>query len=266
MRPTNTLSARLFPVSLLLFLAVSAPAAPTTSTPAVPWRSGESLTYSIDWGLVHAAESTINVVEKPHYWEFHLHLVSKGAVDTFFPINDWFWSFTGKNPWRSLEYGEDRSEGNRRIKERTRVDYDKKIALREKWTKGGTDRIVFTQDQLDDIGSMLYTFRTGTWKKSDRRPVIAYESHQVKTGEAVCTGIFLRKFDPWPEQEVIELTCDPTGETKAKQKGRLVIWITNDARRLPLRAHLYFKYGTFEISLTNPGPTHADFKPETPAK
>jgi hypothetical protein len=37
--------------------------------------------------------------------------------------------------------------------------------------------------------------------------------------------------------------------TGTKKKGHLTMWMTDDARRLPLHAELEFKYGTFNIDL-----------------
>lgn len=239
-------------LALTLALALSCASPLPAAEAPVPWTDGETLTLVIDWGLVRAAQGVFTATEQPKHWEFRLHLTSQGTVDTFFPINDWFWSVQEKSPWRSIEYGEDRSEGRRRIRERTRVNYETKIGLREKWTKAEDDRIPITIQPLDDIGSMLYSLRRGPWKVGDKRPIHVYESSQIKTGEATCTAILKRAFAPWPEQELIVIQCDPTGETKAKQKGSLTIWMTNDSRRLPIHATLEFKYGTFDISLVRP--------------
>ncbi len=238
------------PALFLFFLSIFSPL--TAAEDAVPWPNGETLNYSIAWGVVSAANATFTATDAGSRWEFRLHIVSKGAVETLYPITDWFWSYQQKSPWRSIEYGEDRSERTKRIRERTQVDYVGKLAVREKWTKGETDRIILTGEPLDDIGSMLYSLRRGSWKVGDKRPITVYESYEVKTGEATCLAIEKKIFAPWPEQECIQIECLPTGATKAKQKGALMIWLTNDARRLPLRSELQFKYGTFTLSLVQP--------------
>lgn len=239
-------------VGWLVVLLSLAPTLRAEKAPLVPWPNGETLTYSISWGVIDAAQGVFTATDQPDRWEFRMHLISQGTVDTFYPINDWYWSFQQKSPWRSIEYGEDRSEGKRRVRERTRVDYVTKIGLREKWTKAEDDRIPITTQPLDDVGSMLYSLRCGAWKVGDKRPINVYESSELKTGEATCVSISKRTFDPWPELELIEIQCDPTGATKAKQKGGLTIWLTNDSRRLPILAHLSFKYGTFTIALAKP--------------
>jgi len=243
--------ARLIAVAMvggaLLSTTIPAPA-------AEPWPDGETLVLSINWGMIHAAQGTFTAVEKPERWEFRLNLISQGTVDTFYPINDWFWSYQQKSPWRSVEYGEDRSEGKRRVRERTRMDYEGKLGVREKWTKAEDDRIPITLEPLDDIGSMLYTLRRGEWKVGDKRPLNIVESSQIKTGEATCVSIEKRTFAPWPEREMIQIHCVPVGATALKEKGALTIWLTNDARRLPLHATLLFKYGTFDIDLVSAVP------------
>jgi hypothetical protein len=228
-------------------MAVSAPA----ETISVPWPNGEKLTYEIRWSALSAADAVFHAIDHGDKWEFQMELKSRGVVETAYPINDWFWSLQEKNPWRSVEYGEDRSEGKKRIKEQTKVDYKAGQAVRERWTQDKVDKFPVTTQALDDIGSMLYTLRCGSWALHDKRTLGVYESSSVKSGEVECVALEDRAIGMWPKQPLLKLHGEPTGSER--KKGAVVIWMTNDARRLPLRAYLIFKYGAFTIELIEVG-------------
>jgi Protein of unknown function (DUF3108) len=215
--------------------------------PAVPWPNGEKLTYEIHWSTLPAAQGSFHALDRGDHWEFQVELRSRGMVETAYPISDWFWSIQQKNPWRSLEYGEDRSEGKKRIKERTQVDYKTHQAIRERWTEGKEDKIVISASALDDIGSMLYSLRCGSWAPHDKRTINVYESSSVKSGEVECVDVEERAIGVWPAQKLIKLRAEPFGDER--KKGGMLVWLTDDARRLPLRAYLIFKYGAFTIDL-----------------
>ena len=43
------------------------------------------------------------------------------------------------------------------------------------------------------------------------------------------------------------------GHKEIKETTILLLWMTDDARRLPLRAEIEFRYGTFDIDLIKTG-------------
>jgi hypothetical protein len=95
---------------------------------------------------------------------------------------------------------------------------------------------------------MLYHLRVGPWKVGDRRTNFVYESDSEKQANATCDAIETKAFGTWPAQSLIKLTLLPGLGTH--HRGGLVLWMTNDARRLPIHAEIAFKYGTFAIDLT----------------
>ena len=199
-------------------------------------------------GLFDAAEGTFTAHDQGSCWEFKLKLASRGVVDDFYPFTGTFWSIMDKAPWRSAEYGEYRFEPRRTIKERTRIDYAQHQGTREKWNEGKIKIFPIAEAAVDDIGSMLYHLRTGAWKPGDKRTLYVYESDSEKQAEAECQAQETRAFGTWPAQPMLRLLVLPTVGTH--HRGRVTVWMTDDARRLPLHADLQFRYGTFSIDLT----------------
>jgi hypothetical protein len=215
----------------------------------LPWKDGESLTYVVSCYKLLAAQGTFVAHNKGDHWEYNLDLKSLGWVDSFYPFTGEFWSIMGPGlPWRSVEYGEYRFEPKRTIKERTRIDYAAHLGTREDWARAKTTTYPVVEDAIDDVGSMLYHLRTGDWKVGDRRTIFVYESDSEKQSNATCEAIETKAVGTYPAQSLICLTVIPGKGTH--RKGHLTLWMTNDAKRLPLHAEMEFKYGTFDMDLT----------------
>ena len=215
----------------------------------LPWRDGEALTYLVSWEDFSAAEGTFTAHDKGDHWEFHLRLASRGIVNHIYPFSGDFWSILAPPPWRSIEYGEFRFEPRRTIKERTRIDYARGQGTRERWIEGKTKSFPIIGSSIDDVGTMLYHIRTGPWKPGDKRTLYVYESDSEKQGEAECQAREVRAFGDWPAQPVLRILMLPTVGTH--RRGHLLLWMTDDARRLPLHAEIEFRYGTFDMDLVH---------------
>ena len=242
-----------FALGLLSSRAATVPApavfpSPPVDLAHVPWADGESLTYLVSWETLPAAQGTFTAHQKGGRWEFDLDLASRGVVDTVYPFTGNFWCLLAGASWRSVEYGEFRFEPRRTIKERTRIDYAAKQGSRENWIDGKTKTFPVDQPDVDDVGTMLYHIRTGTWKPGDKRTLYVYESAAEKQAEAECQGRETRAFGSWPAQPLLKISVLPTVGTH--HRGHLVLWMTDDARHLPLHAELEFRYGSFDMDLT----------------
>lgn len=215
----------------------------------LPWSDGEKLTYLVSLSAFEAAQGIFTAHDKGDHWEFDLALASRGLVEDTYPFTGTFSSIVAENPWRSTEYSEYRYEPSRTIRERTRINYPKREGTRENWTKGETKIFALSQDAIDDVGSMLYHIRAINWKPGDKHTLFVYESNSEKQAEVECQARETRAFGQWPAQPVLRLKALPTKGTR--RRGSLVIWLTDDARHLPLHSELDFRYGTFSIDLTN---------------
>jgi Protein of unknown function (DUF3108) len=248
-----------FPVFVYLGLAIGFALAraedkPDPGPPApvdfkqVPWKDNEALTYLISIGMFEAAEGTFTAHDKGKSWEFDLSLASRGLVDEFYSFTGSFWCILTKSPWRSDEYGEYRFEPKRTIKERTQIDYDKHQGMREIWVEGKTKTFPIAEDSIDDVGTLLYHIRAVDWKPGDHRVFHVYESSSEKEALVDCQARESLAWGHYPKQPLLRLLALPGKGTH--HRGKLMLWMTDDARHLPLHADLEFRYGTCSIDLT----------------
>ena len=214
----------------------------------VPWQDGETLTYLISWGGLDAAEGTFVARKKEDHWQFNLNLASRGLVDDFYPFTGYFWCVLAPPPWRSVEYGEFRFEPRRTVKEQTRIDYANHLGTREIWVEGKTKTFPIAEDSVDDVGTMLYHLRAGPWNPGDHRVLHVYENDSEKEALVDCQARETRAFGIWPSQPLLRIQALPGKGTH--HRGGLMLWLTDDNRRLPVHAELDFRYGSFSIDLT----------------
>ena len=113
---------------LLILLTVST--GQTQTRPVSPWLEGEKLIYLIEYGPLDAAEAIFTAKKEPKregVERFELYLRSRGPIEAFFPIRSRLTSLTQLQPWRTLEYIQDRSEGGNVRQRRTLPDYSVKL-------------------------------------------------------------------------------------------------------------------------------------------
>lgn len=214
----------------------------------VPWNDGESLTYAISWEMIPAAEGTFTARDEGKQWNFKLALASISLVNTLYDFHCYFWSILAKQPWRSVEYGEYRFQPNWEVRERTRIDYSAHKGTREKWVEGKSKTFPVVENSVDDMGTMLYALRAAPWKPGDKRTLYVYEDGSEKQGQAECLAVDNSSVGTWRRQPMIRLLVLPMKGTH--RRGKLLLWMTNDARRLPLHADLSFRYGSASMDLT----------------
>ncbi len=230
----------------------------------LPWPEGEKLTYLIEWGLIPAAEGTFTATTEPgkeDVQNFDLYLRSRGPIEAFYPIRSHFVSLTQVRPWRSLEYRQNRSEGgNIRIR-RTVPAYSVKLGRFWPAPDKPEENFDLPDGPCEDFGSMLYHVRAYPWKKGESVTWNILENKEPLFGKMTCTHIGEIELEDREPRQLIQLRCEPVGASRRHQ-GWLDLWMTNDERRLPLHAHLKFRYGTFKIHLIRGGGPGNDWMPD----
>lgn len=245
---------------ILLFFGVTF----TGHAQPLPWAEGEKLTYLIEWGLIPAAEGTFTATAEPGkegVQRFDLYLRSRGPIEAFYPIRSRFLSLTQIQPWRSLEYRQNRSEGGNVRTRRTVPEYAVKLGRFWPAPDKPEENFDLPEGPCEDFGSMLYHMRAYPWKKGDSVTWNILENKELLFGKMTCTEIGEIELEDREPRRLIQLRCEPVGASRRHQ-GWLDLWITDDNRRLPLQAHLKFRYGTFKIHLIRGGGPGNDYMPD----
>lgn len=232
----------------------SQPAAPAPKTERpVPFRAGEVLEYDIGWSsYVTAGTATVTVKEKkPSYGSTAYYVVAEGRptpllskLYTLYYKADTLIDAYSLLPQRGSLYVE---EGKRRRMKTTTFNQAAKRAKYEVQTATHVEKDLaipgFTQDAL----STLYVLRSIPMKPGDKfnMPVtdagdVYKVQMQVGAVEALTT--------PMGTINALKIVPVITASKGAPPRG-IAIWISDDARRLPLRIEAQLAVGKFTVAL-----------------
>jgi hypothetical protein len=238
---------------LVVALAVAALAPPQPrSERAVPFRTGETLTYDVSWSNYLIAGSAVTTVKekKPSFNSIAYYIVAEGRttplLSKLYPVYyklDTLVDAYSMLPQRGSVYTE---EGRRHRYRTTLFDRAARTARFEVQGEAATDLKVppNTQDAL----STLYALRAMPFKSGDRitMPVCDNGSiykllidvgavERVRTG--LGDGAALRL-----SLTLVDAHDMPVGRNTA-------IWVSDDARRLPVKMQAELPVGSFSLIL-----------------
>ena len=217
--------------------------------PAVraPFRSGESLKFSVQYGIIKAGTAYLEVPQVRD-WQGHnvYQLVaraeSNGFFSRFYKVRTRIDSFWDRDGLFSRRYAEDRREGGHHFKSEIQFD----IARREaRYADGQTYPIPpHVQDALSSFyytrfqalpigGSIVFDYHAGKKSVPLQVKVLGRQRIQTPAGTFNCVAI-----EPILKAGGI-----------FKNSGRLVIWLTDDQRRMPVLMKSKVTVGNISVVL-----------------
>ena len=220
---------------------------------AVPFKAGETLEYDIGWSsFVTAGTATVSVKEKkPSYGSTAYYVVAEGRptplvskLYTLYYKADTLIDVYSLLPQRGSLYSE---EGKRRRMKTTTFDQGAKKANYEVQTATLVKKDLaipgFTQDAL----SAIYVLRSIPFKPGEKFNIPVSDNGniykvqmQVGAVEPVKTGM--------GSISGVKITPVITGPDKDSPRG-LALWLSDDARRLPLKMEAQLMVGKFTVTL-----------------
>jgi len=248
-------AARLLACGLLLLLAALRPG-PARALEGLPFCAGERLVYTLRWAALTAGESSIEVlppteVDGTPALHFRMRARTTEFVDFFYKVRDRVDAFTDTGLNRSLLYLKEQREGSYERDITVRFDWDRFKALYSNTVNGPKEPIGVYPGTFDPL-SVFYAFRVMPLKVGATvlRPVT--DGVKCVLGRATVLGretveVPAGTFDCY----LVEPDLSHVGGVFRKSPGAaLRIWVTADARRIPVRISSKVVVGSFHALLT----------------
>jgi len=235
-----------------LFLAWSG-AAFARIGPAVPFHVGEKLTYQIFWGPFVVGRATLEVagIEKVDGNDCY-HLIAKakttGLAEWLFPVDSTAESWLDCRSLFTRQYRQNRSEGKHKVSDETHYDYERQDAITTNLVKDRQKHFPL-EHPVQDVVSSLYFVRAQKLMLDAQK---TFTVNAANTNYVVTIRPDERK-EIWvhPLGDVSALRIEPTPTLRivSSNKGRMWIWVSDDARRLPLLLNSELKFGNARLVL-----------------
>lgn len=224
--------------------------------PAVnlPFKPGEKLTYDISWSnLIHAGAAVMEVSEERKTGgEIVYHLISTAHssrwLSKFYTVSDRIESVFDAENLRPISFSLDQSHGKRKKKRDMAFNYKEDIVT--VLSEGQQNTYPVPADIQDPLSSLYYV-RTRQ-ELVVGKPIIVnvHEDDRNWAVEVYVLGKEKLK-TPFGEINTIKLKTYPKYEGVFQNKGEIYIWLTDDARKIPVLMKSTISIGSIVSTLVD---------------
>lgn len=234
--------------SVLLAVALLQGGAPDSPAPvpSYPWAVGETLTYSAKLGLLSLGAGTLEVagldtVRGAQSFRFRFRLQGKTII---YSLDDVLESYVGTRDLVSRRFVQDFVENDKPSHRRYEI-YPDSGFFRE---NGKPDAQPSPPDPLDDA-AFFYFVRVTPLEVGKK---YVYNRYFRKDKNPVTIEVTKRERMELPDGRNVDcLVLHPVIETNGmfSKRSDTQIWLTDDARRLPVQIRSKFPFGTITLRL-----------------
>ena len=212
-----------------------------------PFRAGEQLKFAVNYGFINAGAAYLEVPEIRE-WNGRpvFTLVARAESNRFFSgiykvrnRIESLWDSAGHYSWR---YAENRREGKHRARSEIVFDYSKQEA---RYLDGQTFPI---PPEVQDALSSFYFARTQALPLGGS---VYFDYHASRKSVPLEVKVLGRERVETPAGKFDCVAIEPILKAGGifKNKGRLVIWLTDDARRMPVLMKSKVMIGSISATL-----------------
>jgi len=250
-----------FILCLLLWAAPNTPS--HAQEPAFPFSPGERLTFRVKWAFIPAGEAVLQIqaietLKGVPCYHFVMTARSDPLVDPFYKVRARIDAYADTAMARSIFYREKKT-GKRQKDAVLYFDWEQNVA---RYSNFGvkSEPIPLLPGSFDPL-SVFFAFRLQELKKGLQIKKAVTDGKKCVVGNAQVMGrerikVAGRTYDTFLVEPDVE---DIGGIFKKSENAKLQIWVTADARRIPVRVRSKIKIGSIVAELVSmeipaPGP------------
>jgi hypothetical protein len=236
----------------------SAPAAPASPAPraerAVPFKIGETLTYDVSWSSYLTAGTAVTTVKekKPSFNSSAYYIVAEGRptplvsklYSLYYKMDTLLDSYT-LLPQRGSVYSEEGSKHRFKV---SNFDHRTHKVFFEYEAAGKATDNFTVPPYVQDALSAIYVLRSVPVKAGDRMTMpVTDNGSNYKVQVDVAPSERLKT--PFGEATAWKLRLGIFDATGKPQGRNIALWISDDARRLPMKMQADLPLGSFNLNL-----------------
>jgi uncharacterized protein DUF3108 len=220
------------------------------------FQSGEKLTFNIKYGFISAAEAVMQVEDHTYKdsikcWKFITTSRTKPFFDHIFKVRDRIDSVVDKEKFISYKFEKKLNEGKYK-QHRIHLYYpEQNFSFYLKYSrkkKEFKEKRIDIPDNTQDILSAFYSVR-----KEDLAVGDTLSYNVTSDGKSVITQVIVHRTQTiktiFGKIECLVIEPVMVSEAVFKQTGRILIWLTNDDRKIPVKMESKVTFGSFKAYL-----------------
>jgi hypothetical protein len=215
--------------------------------PAHAIHAGESLRFAVKYGIIQAGSAWLEIPEMRQYQGHDVYLLlaraeSSAFFSHFYKVRERIESYWDRHGLYSRRYFEDRREGKYRQKSDIVFDPGRGQAID---SDGGTFPV---PARVQDALSAFYYFRTQALPVGGS---IVFHYHASRKSQPLQVKVLGRERVSTPAGTFDCVGVEPVLRAGGifKHSGRLVIWVTDDERRMPVLMKSKVAIGSISVVL-----------------
>jgi uncharacterized protein DUF3108 len=227
---------------------------PTLQAPAAGFvfPAKQTLTFSVDWRVFTAGTAVFHLEQVNGVQKVSATADTVGTVTMLFPVVDAFQSSFDTKTGCSVGFSKQLSEGRRKVSSDLSFDYNAgKQTLLEKNLVKGTQKTQVASIPACVTDSLSAIFYAASQPMVIGQPIRFPLADSMRT-VTVAMKVEAKEEIKTPAGTFQTIRVEPTAdEGIVKNRGRIWIWYTDDARHMPvqIRATLYQVFGTITFHL-----------------
>lgn len=215
--------------------------------PARAFGASESLKFSVQYGFIHAGSAWLEIPEVRRFQGHEVYLLlaraeSNAFFSRFYKVRERIESYWDRRGLYSRRYVEDRREG--KFRQQTDVVFDP-VRNEAVYSDGGTFPV---PARVQDALSAFYYFRTQALPLGGS---IVFHYHASQKSQPLQVKVLGRERIKTPVGTFDCIGIEPILKAGGifQNSGRLVIWVTDDERRMPVLMKSKVAIGSISVVL-----------------
>jgi len=215
--------------------------------PAQAFGARESLKFSVQYGIIHAGNAWLEIPEVRQYQGHEVYLLraraeSNAFFSRFYKVRERIESYWDRRGRYSRRYVEDRREG--KFRQQSDIVFDP-VRNEAVYSDGRTFPV---PARVQDALSAFYYFRTQALPLGGS---IVFHYHASRKSQPLQVKVLGRERIETPAGTFDCIGIEPILKAGGifKNSGRLVIWVTDDERRMPVLMKSKVAIGSISVVL-----------------
>jgi len=218
---------------------------------ALAFQDGEKLTFTVKYGIVHAAEAILEVRSETYQgapvWYLSTNARTFPFFDVFFKVRDKVESWWDKSTLLPYKFSKTLQEGTYRQHRIMLFDQKKGTSSYHKWSykkkKYNTEEVGILNASQDVLSAFYYI------RNQQLTPGKTLSVNITIDGRSVATNVVVHRREKVKTifGTINCLVIEPKLKNEGifRQSGKITIWVSDDAYKIPVKLESAVSFGSF---------------------